>query len=353
MAWFPCNIGGSIEPEEEKTLLFTHNNLASWTTYEVSNDVDDILIESTYTLHEKEVTERTFLKLSGVGVWPYYDHIAISSTQVLDIGFKDNTIHFRSQNNIAASYNAVTNIYSYKKGSKSKYIKATGSFTSGTESWQKVEVNCGFKPDLVMVDMAFGNGFTRATYLSTAWYEETDHPTSVWDLRPMENVIYAITPGSEQGETGISDLTDTGFKYRVNGGNTQGKACTYTAIKFDAESAGGGSVIEDYTTNYFSCLLNDDYYTVFSKVANDEIYNGGRGGTRTSSDPVFYFCCKTTSFWGYGLIGLTSASVQVTATTTYGSAVYYTQTTTNGNMVYLARLASMNGGQSSTVFKNG
>lgn len=114
----------------------------------------------------------------------------------------------------------------------SKYIKTTGSFTSGASQWAKVEVNCGFKPDLVMVDMEFGNGFTRATYLSTAWYEETDHPISVWDLRPMENVIYAITPGSAEGETGISDITSTGFKYRVNGNNTQNKACTYKAMKF-------------------------------------------------------------------------------------------------------------------------
>lgn len=120
-----------------------------------------------------------------------------------------------------------------RKKSGGGYTEATGSFTSGTTAQQKVEVNCGFKPDLVMVDMAFGNGFSRATYLSTAWYEETDHPTSVWDLRPIENVIYAITPGSVSGETGITDLTDTGFKYRVNGSNTQGKACTYTAIKFE------------------------------------------------------------------------------------------------------------------------
>ena len=119
----------------------------------------------------------------------------------------------------------------------SKYIKTTGSFTSASSGGQKVEVNCGFKPDLVMVDMEFGNGFTRATYLSTAWYEETDHPASVWDLRPMENVIYAIVPGSVSGETGITDLTDTGFKYRSNGSNTTNKACTYTAIKFDAEEA--------------------------------------------------------------------------------------------------------------------
>ena len=116
----------------------------------------------------------------------------------------------------------------------SKYIKATGSFTSASSGGQKVEVNCGFKPDLVMVDMEFGNGYTRATYLSTAWYESTDHPISVWDLRPIESAIYAITPGSESGETGITDLTDTGFKYRSNGWNTLDKACTYTAIKFNA-----------------------------------------------------------------------------------------------------------------------
>lgn len=128
----------------------------------------------------------------------------------------------------------------------SKYIQATGSFTSGTSSGAKVEVNCGFKPDLVMVDMEFGNGFTRATYLSTAWYEETDHPISVWDLRPMENVIYAITPGSVGGETGITDLTDTGFKYRSNGWNTQNKACTYTAIKFDVEEQVEPIVYKNY-----------------------------------------------------------------------------------------------------------
>ena len=123
---------------------------------------------------------------------------------------------------------------------------------------------------------------------------------------------------------------------------------------FPCNIGGGGSAIEDYITDYFPCLLDSDYYTVFSKVANDEVYNGGRGGTRASSDPVFYFCCKTTNgYWGYGLIGLTSASVQITSTTSYGSAEYYTQTTTGGNTVYLARLGSMNGGQANTVFKNG
>lgn len=117
---------------------------------------------------------------------------------------------------------------------------------------------------------------------------------------------------------------------------------------------GGNSPIENYITDYFPCLLDsNNYYTVFSKAANDEIQSGGRGGTRASGNPVLHFCCYTNGFWGYGVIGLTSASVQITATTSYGGAEYYTQTTTNGNTVYLARLGAMIGGQSSTVFKNG
>ena len=176
----------------------------------------------------------------------------------------------------------------------SKYIKTTGSFTSASSGGTKVEVNCGFKPDLVMVDMEFGNGFTRATYLSTAWYEATDHPISVWDLRPMENVIYAITPGSVNGETGITDLTDTGFKYRSNGSNTTNKACTYTAIKFDSEasvikdllysineSQGGVWINSEIDTTLFTELLfeytdsvSGADYTAKVKIEDIAVYTG-------------------------------------------------------------------------------
>lgn len=124
---------------------------------------------------------------------------------------------------------------SRKKGGGSSMQIATGTFTSGTSAQQKVEVYCGFQPDVVMVDMEFGNGYTRATYLSTEAFETTDHPISVWDLRPMENVVYAITPGSVTGETGITDITSYGFKYRVNGSNTQNKPCTYKAVRFERQ----------------------------------------------------------------------------------------------------------------------
>ncbi len=108
--------------------------------------------------------------------------------------------------------------------------EATGSFISGSTSQQKVEINCGFKPDYVEVIMEFGNGYT---YANAYMESRGEYGKSFWDLRPIEGACYEITLGSENGETGISDITNTGFKYRVNGGNTQNKACTYRAIKFN------------------------------------------------------------------------------------------------------------------------
>lgn len=113
-------------------------------------------------------------------------------------------------------------------GGGSDVQKAQGTFTSGTTQYEKTEINCGFEPDLVIVNMAFGNGFTSATCVKNGngLYD------SVWNLRPIENATYLITMGSSSGETGITDITSTGFKYRVNGSNTFGKACDYIAYKF-------------------------------------------------------------------------------------------------------------------------
>lgn len=119
---------------------------------------------------------------------------------------------------------------SRKKGSGGSSVQiVTGSFTSGAAAQQKVEVNCGFQPDYVEVKMAFESGYT---YANAYMESRGTYGKSTWDLRPIEGVEYNITLGSTEGETGISDITSTGFKYRVNGGNTWNKACTYTAIKF-------------------------------------------------------------------------------------------------------------------------
>lgn len=114
----------------------------------------------------------------------------------------------------------------YRSGGSSAKM-ATGSFTSGANQYDKVEINCGFKPDYVIVKMAFRGGYSHAMYSGQDTWS-----FSYWDLRPIENTGYLLTLGQATGETGISDITDTGFKYRVNASNTRSQACEYIAIKF-------------------------------------------------------------------------------------------------------------------------
>lgn len=131
------------------------------------------------------------------------------------------------------AYFKVTKKQSGGGGGVSEY--ATGTFTTGSSMYAKVEVNCGFEPDYLVVDMEFGSGHTCATYFKgTNINPDTNryYERSIWDLRPIEPAINEIQLGSEQGETGISDITSTGFKYRCMAANTQNKPCTYKAIKF-------------------------------------------------------------------------------------------------------------------------
>lgn len=234
----------------------------------------------------------------------YQNNPFVDPDTIIDGGILDS---FAKVNN--AWQNLIgTNIDAILAGG-SKYIKATGSFTSGTASQQKVEVNCGFKPDLVMVDMEFGNGYTRATYVSTSSFESTDHPTSVWDLRPIENVIYAITPESETGETGITDLTDTGFKYRVNGYNTFGKACTYTAIKFDVEEQSSIAFEEYFTTDTGILLplerkpstdkIEIEFYNVTTKTYSGIVGNSNSSGT--NAIPLWINNNNRLQFYSYAI----------------------------------------------------
>lgn len=110
-----------------------------------------------------------------------------------------------------------------------------GTFTSPSTQYGKIEIDCGFQPDLVVVLMAFtGNTSQHLTgqTLATCIKKSDGNYFSSWDLRPMENTSLTLALGQATGETGISDITSTGFKYRVNASNTQGKACEYTAVKF-------------------------------------------------------------------------------------------------------------------------
>ena len=99
----------------------------------------------------------------------------------------------------------------------------SGTFTTGNEQYAKVEVNCGFRPTYIRAILPFSNGDTYATY-------DADISTtqSSWYI-PMESRTYSIDIGSETGETGITDITDTGFKFRCNAPNTRNVQCTFSA----------------------------------------------------------------------------------------------------------------------------
>ena len=108
-----------------------------------------------------------------------------------------------------------------------------GSFTTGSTVDSVVIINCGFEPDFIKVLMDFGSSQTTAYYFKTG--NADNEEISVWDLRPTEGAIYQIfePSGPASSETGICEVTSTGFKYKAHGGNTTSKACTFVAYKFE------------------------------------------------------------------------------------------------------------------------
>ena len=342
MAWFPCNIGRITPSGEIKSLVYTLEAGGQWETFQNPAPSNGTLL---YEVKDSngDVVLSVKKKTSDLPVYNAYVALGIFDTNktINAARSSDNSTIHLSVSNAFSGYSL--KVYTFEPGFGNATVKR-GTFVSASAQYGIVDINVGFKPDLVLVSMPFSNGDTTSYWEKGLSWALTK---AIWNLHPAEYALYVNDLGRTTGETGIQQINDDGFSFMSNGSNTRGVTCNYVVVRYDTEE-------DSNTMSYFPYLLDNNYYTIFSKTANDEIYNGGRGGTRSSSDPVLYFgCYNTNGYWGYGLIGLTSASVQVTATTTYGSAVYYTQTTTNGKTVYLARLGSMNGGQASTVFKNG
>lgn len=151
--------------------------------------------------------------------------------------------------------------------------ETSGTFTTGTNQYQKVDVYCGFRPTYIQVILPFSNGDTTAIYdasISTT--------TSTWTI-PMEHRTYTIDIGSVTGETGITDITDTGFKFRCNAPNTRNVNCTFVAqgegdafnIIFKANTDRAAATIElSYSDEIFNeanyCYLPElGYYYYMSE----------------------------------------------------------------------------------------
>ena len=106
---------------------------------------------------------------------------------------------------------------------------STGTFVSSDTQYGIVSVNCGFKPDLVIVKLPFdGVDTTSYWWCDASWADEY----AIWNLHPAEGSCYMIELGRESGETGIQQINNNGFSFMSNGGNTLSITCGYVAIKY-------------------------------------------------------------------------------------------------------------------------
>lgn len=107
-----------------------------------------------------------------------------------------------------------------------------GTFTTESTQYGISEIDCGFKPDLVLVSLPISENDTTSYWEKNLSYAETKSP---WLLAPAESSFYMNNLGRTSGETGIQTITDNGFKFIVNGSNTRGVTCNYVAVKYPEE----------------------------------------------------------------------------------------------------------------------
>lgn len=105
----------------------------------------------------------------------------------------------------------------------------TGTFTTESTQYGLSVIDCGFKPDLVLVRLPISGKDTTSFWEKNLSYAETKAP---WLLAPAESSYYMNDLGRTTGETGIQSITDTGFKFIVNGSNTRSVTCNYVAVKY-------------------------------------------------------------------------------------------------------------------------
>lgn len=87
--------------------------------------------------------------------------------------------------------------------------ESNGNFITGNIQYSKSEVDCGFRPLYIKTNVTVSGVTYYAEYNAR---ESTT--TSKWWQDGNDPVIIQL--GEEQGENGISDITNTGFKFRVD-----------------------------------------------------------------------------------------------------------------------------------------
>ena len=103
----------------------------------------------------------------------------------------------------------------------------SGTFITSPDENGRVTVEVGFKPEFLKVTLPFDSGDIYAVYDSLTFKDKT-----YWWI-PMESSTRFYTiPDIGDGETGIVEITDTGFVFRSHAENTRNVNCTYEAVMY-------------------------------------------------------------------------------------------------------------------------
>lgn len=110
-------------------------------------------------------------------------------------------------------------------------VPVEGDFTTSSSTDGVVTIELGFRPRCIMVDLPIDSSgrTTNAVYSEGIGTNKVVY--SIWDLHPVESRYYVLDLNSGGGESGISGVTDTGFKFRAHGGNTTNRKCHYIAFR--------------------------------------------------------------------------------------------------------------------------
>lgn len=130
----------------------------------------------------------------------------------------------------------------------------SGTFTTGTDGGDIVEVPLGFEPDFIIATLPFS---TENTYMIYDKQLLNNTKKSYWDLNPAENNCYAIELDPTKGyETGIVEVKDGRFKVRCNAPNTRNVKCNFYALKYYNSKPGDGSISIN-NNNPFPIIVNE------------------------------------------------------------------------------------------------
>lgn len=225
MAWFPCNIGGG-SPEPTPVPVSMKVKTTSVDGYTASVEL------STYE-DSQNVLYSTVMGESNAEIFGavklYYDS-AWYLKAIITCEYDGNTY---DEGDLIRTWSYAVEVdmkIYYTEPARGNATMKQGTFVSATSQFGIVDVDCGFKPDLVMVKLPLTGGDTVSYWEKGMSWAETK---ACWGLAPAENNCYAVNLGRTTGETGIQAINNNGFSFMSNGGNTRGITCEYIAVKYE------------------------------------------------------------------------------------------------------------------------